>query len=1000
MLEVRKNRFAKPYENDFFRILAGKLSKTFESLKLNGVLLGSPVCTKFNDLQLDALLISETAIIIIDFKNYGGKLQLPKVDNFDNGEWILQPNKRHDRTVVVKGGSGNKNPFKQVNLQREKLNNLLTNHIVSHLPKGTSIEIKNTCSAICFQQSIELSGVIPDYLKHAFYITDPKNIVDKLRDIIDVVPNEWKGEINGYKLNKESFDLIKKIFLADPFDPFADNNLFSDFDKIKYPEAELASKFELVNSEYEKSRDSIEKFINTDIPVLIINSDVTSYRVELIEKITSNYLTSKEDIPSDSSIESKVCFLAPNNRHVADLIRIGAPGYTSSLYGKLYDFEHSTIELLSNSMNEKEVFPLLENKQANGMLYVIFNAHLVYNFESGSEDLVKFGSGSLCNDTLKYLDVKNRKNKVILVNDPYFYGHRAETIATATILESNSIGFIEIEMTTRPLEDNQKNISDLIKNIKQNNFSHFSFNNNPNIKLIIGNDFKTEIDMAIKSEYINNQTILTREKNENKGVNSWIRKTKGINQVEIHTGDVIWVKNRAIVPEEVDPFSIPKHVLSGDIGEVLEVIEKYEFGSPKYKFEPIKVTKCKVKLRDYEAIRDLYISTISMDDISNQNELKKHIQIRSREIVDEYLEKNNIQIKDILQPKEFEEYLKEKDKIQESNGLLKDVSVEVDKDKIEASFKKLDAKWRINKRKELFVKSELIKNIHSEYFKISQLIHFDFAWAVCLKSCYGYNFNESYLLEYSNASKNIDRFHQYLYSAIGCSEKIKVHNFVGLNPWFNISTVVSSDNSNTGSEKNQILTKINLIDFDEKDRLLIKNYKLEDVDPHLVLICRWLLDKLDSKTEFTLHSIEHFPYQEKYHFVKGTERILLILSYNKVWEIKVPKNNSDNEVYRYLSELTNNAVKEPYLFIQKDSWQKEELVKLQIILQTKGAFIYHFEASEWKFDLKISSEHGDCVSQLFYNKNGFFSSINFISGNGTEASSVLLESINELKAGN
>ena len=999
MLEIRKNRFSKPFENDFFRILAAKLSEKFDELKLNGVLIGSPVCTKSSALQLDVLLVTDTGITIIDFKNRSGQITLPSANNFDFGSWTTPSTRKNDPIPnVIQGGSGNKNPYKQMQLQKEKLNSILTNFIQPNIIKGESIETKDTYSVVCFQQPITLSGAIPPNLKRIFYIADPNSIIKTISDLFDVTPNEWQGKITGYKLSPNVFDQIKKIFLADSYDPFVDNSLFAEFDKIKFPEIEAGSKQELIDAEFEKLKPTIEEFIKADTSVLIVNSDITSFRLEFVEKLTSAYLTKNGDDSESANIESKVCFLAPNNRHVSDLVRLGAPGFTSSLYGKLYDYEHSTIELLSNSMNEKEVFPLLENKEATGMLYVIFNAHLVYNFEAGTEDLVKFGSGSLCNDTLKYLDIKNRKNKVILVNDPFFYGHRAETIATNTVLESNTLKYLEIELSPRPLEDNKKNIADLIKNLNQNNFSHFSFKKNQNINFIHGVNFKKQLENCIDQNLINGITILTREKNENKGINSWIRKSKGVLEKNIQEGDVIWIKNRAILPEETDPFSIPKHVLSGDIGEVLEISDRFSFSSTKYKFEAIEVTKCKIKLKDYESIRNLYVSTNSVDDISNSHEFKKHIQIRSREIVDDYLETNKIEIKDILQPQEFEEYMKQKKQISEPDELFEKEGEESDDEKIDKKSKKLDAKWKINKRKELYVKSELIKDINSEYFKISQLVHFDFAWAVSLKSCYGYQFDESYLVEYTNALKNIERFHQFLYSAVGCSEKLNIHNFSNINPWFSINTEVVVENIPNVSEKSQVLVQIKAVDFDEKDRFLSEKYKLTEFDAKLVLLCRWVHNKLEGKTELILQSIDHSPYQEKYHFANGAEKSTLILSYNKNWEIKAPKNNTDSEVYRCIIETSNDFIKEPHLFIQKENWQTEELSKLQVSLQSRGALIYHLVHEEWKFEIKVSSESDNCTFQLFYNKSGFFSNINIISCSGAQAPSILLESIKELKS--
>ena len=997
MLEIRKNRFSKPYENDFFRILAAKLSEKFDELKLNGVLIGSPICTKSSALQLDVLLVTDTGITIIDFKNRSGQITLPSANNFDFGPWTTPSTRKNDQTPnVIQGGSGNKNPYKQIQLQKEKLNSILSNFIQPNIIKEENIETIDTYSVVCFQQPITLNGSIPPYLKRIFYIADPNSIIKTISDLFDVTPNEWQGKIKGYKLTPNVFDQIKKIFLADSYDPFVDNSLFAEFDKIKFPEIEAGTKQELIDAEFERLKSSIDEFIKADTSVLIVNSDITSFRLEFIEKLTTAYLTINGDDSESANIESKVCFLAPNNRHVSDLVRLGAPGFTSSLYGKLYDYEHSTIELLSNSMNEKEVFPLLENKEETGMLYVIFNAHLVYNFEAGTEDLVKFGSGSLCNDTLKYLDIKNRKNKVILVNDPFFYGYRAETIATNTVLESNTLKYLEIELSPRPLEDNKKNIADLIKNLNQNNFSHFSFNKNQNINFIHGENFKKQLENYSGQNLINGITILTREKNENKGINSWIRKNKGVLEKTIQKGDVIWIKNRAVVPEEADPFSIPKHVLSGDIGEVLEICDRFSFSSTKYKFESIEVTKCKIKLKDYESIRNLYVSTNSVDDIANSHELKKHIQIRCRELVNEYLSKNNIELKDILQPDVLVNYNKKIDELT-NMGLFNKSDVEINHKELDKKKAMVDSEFKINPLKENYVKKELIKDINSEYFKISQLVHFDFAWAVSLKSSYGYQFAEAYLIEYTNTLKNIERFHQFLYSAIGCSEKLNIHNFSNINPWFSINTEIAVENIPNVSKKSQALVQIKEVDFDEKDRFLLEKYNMKEFDAKLVLLCRWVHNKLEGKTELILQSIDHFPYQEKYHFANGAEKSTLILSYNKNWEIRAPKNNTDSEVYRCIIETSNDSVKEPHLFVQKENWQTVELSKLQASLQSRGAFIYHLVHEEWKFEIKVTSENDNCTFQLIYNKSGFFSNINIISSSGTEATSILLESIRELK---
>ena len=87
MLEVRKNTFARSYENTFFREFSRELSQRFEEKGFNGLLLGSPFCEVEERLQIDALLITTYAICIIDFKNYSGEINLPDNDNFEQGIW-------------------------------------------------------------------------------------------------------------------------------------------------------------------------------------------------------------------------------------------------------------------------------------------------------------------------------------------------------------------------------------------------------------------------------------------------------------------------------------------------------------------------------------------------------------------------------------------------------------------------------------------------------------------------------------------------------------------------------------------------------------------------------------------------------------------------------------------------------------------------------------------------------------------------------------------------
>lgn len=88
MLEIKKGKSSQSYENEFFRQFSYTLSQLFEVNNWKGLLLGMPNCITREDLQIDALLITDNSIIIIDFKDYKGEVILPNEDQFD----IRQPN--------------------------------------------------------------------------------------------------------------------------------------------------------------------------------------------------------------------------------------------------------------------------------------------------------------------------------------------------------------------------------------------------------------------------------------------------------------------------------------------------------------------------------------------------------------------------------------------------------------------------------------------------------------------------------------------------------------------------------------------------------------------------------------------------------------------------------------------------------------------------------------------------------------------------------------------
>jgi len=99
MLEIRRGIAVRHYENSFFRNFSKNLQNMFDKYNLGGLLIANSECIVDEQLQIDTLLITQNAICIMDFKNFGGKIILPHTDDFYNGIWTNEDGKR------IKGGS-------------------------------------------------------------------------------------------------------------------------------------------------------------------------------------------------------------------------------------------------------------------------------------------------------------------------------------------------------------------------------------------------------------------------------------------------------------------------------------------------------------------------------------------------------------------------------------------------------------------------------------------------------------------------------------------------------------------------------------------------------------------------------------------------------------------------------------------------------------------------------------------------------------------------------
>lgn len=164
-LKVYKySNYLESAEREEFRILCKLLSKNKEDY----ILIANPIV---EGRELDALLFKRDAIIVLEFKNYGGSLSAVEF-----GEWHIINKEGAD--VIVKGGFGGKNPFNQVNRNKWSVTNKFKGLNLS------SVNAYHVAGLVIFNQKITIeTSDFSSKVNTWFRIADVTNAIEKIEDI-------------------------------------------------------------------------------------------------------------------------------------------------------------------------------------------------------------------------------------------------------------------------------------------------------------------------------------------------------------------------------------------------------------------------------------------------------------------------------------------------------------------------------------------------------------------------------------------------------------------------------------------------------------------------------------------------------------------------------------------------------------------------------------------------------------------------------------------------
>ena len=149
----RGNAFEHTHENHAFNRLHDLLQAEWEDRDEPLYLFGNFFV---DGRELDALVVKSNAIIVVDFKDYGGELEVS-----ENSSWMIGD-------VTVKGGSS-MNPYQQI--RRNKF--ALLNHIERRVELESGPNLGHIAGLALFHQAITFDpNELPHNISRWFHIAD------------------------------------------------------------------------------------------------------------------------------------------------------------------------------------------------------------------------------------------------------------------------------------------------------------------------------------------------------------------------------------------------------------------------------------------------------------------------------------------------------------------------------------------------------------------------------------------------------------------------------------------------------------------------------------------------------------------------------------------------------------------------------------------------------------------------------------------------------------
>jgi hypothetical protein len=926
MLEIRKGTASKNYENTFFREFAENIKNLFDKYSLDGILIANSECETEKRLQIDALLVTKNAVCIIDFKNFDGIITLPKnaKSEFEFGRWTNQ------KGDIIKGGSSI-NPFVQLKNQKEKFIRVFDKHIKNRLPKTDLFNPFHTVRAVCFQKEIELIGSIPSKEELNFFIIDKSNYLEKIRDIIDISDKE-------VSLSNESFNLFKEVFRADKFDL---NEMYEE--TVNYDEYSTELDFDNLYSDQKSALKEITTFVKSEEEqIFILQGTSLSGKTHLIPFI--------RDIAFNNNI-SEVKLFASSARIANNLLKDSNLEF-NSMYSQIYGGTSQDEDIIETDEDDKEkidleIVPLKKCDDVEETIFIIDESHLISDNYHQSIDL-RFGSGKLLEDFITFSDLKNTKRKLIFVGDSFqlSIGKKEESALNPAYLEE------KYECKTRAFQlIDKENKSEIVKQalsavncIRQERFNNLSFTIGENFKKLEKEDLLPIISKSLKNN--SNAHLLSYSNYDAQKINFWIKKSILKNGTDLSENDLMIFSNNIRVEDENDPFAEPKKIYNGQFGTVTSVCEPIIKNNLK-----TNLTFREVNIKLQDSGHNLKFFSFENFRLSDKGELSKDETISYKILLNQLAEK------------ELENF--------KSGKLHSD-------DELAELLKKLKNGERVKTKVNRKIQKLLSNMPSSEFYKYKNSAQLRFGWALTVHKAMSYKWDEVFFNVETGGGKTNETYFKWIYTGlIRATHKVNLINYESINPFMKMDIKPSAIVQKNDKKLFFVSDLTADLSVSNKDIAEKYNFPNEDIKSSLLQLHQFVNSKLESKKQ-KVNLINHPNYQELYE-VKGSDGEIATISiyYNKKGQFKRPTlmqsepKEFGEEVLEVLT--SNNSIKD-FEFI-KDDWRESAYKDLKIALNSNDMDFAFIIQAPYKDTIKIKSSEHALIVDMYYDGDGFYSTI-------------------------